>query len=104
VFNNTLSKQFKSGTGYDGGMAEFTLYYDSEGEIEFTDVYKKDRVIHQFAFANAKNGKKMFFDSGADSKKIKYFNVKKEESIRKDLDKKLSLYDENVYTINNYTV
>jgi SAM-dependent methyltransferase len=104
IFNNTMAKQFKSGTGYDGGMAEFTLYYDSEGEIEFTDVYKNDKVIHQFAFANSKNEKRMFFDSSADSKKIKYYNIKKEESMKKDFNKKLSLYDSDEYSIKNYTV
>jgi hypothetical protein len=104
AFNNALSKQFKSGTGYDGAMAEFALYYDSEGEIEFTDVYKKDRVIHQFALATSKSSKRMFFDSGCDSKKIKYFNAKKEDSIKKDLDKKLSLYDNDIYIIKTYTI
>lgn len=104
VFNSVLSKDFKSGAGLAGGMAEFALYYDADGEIEFTDVYKKDRIIHQFAFATSKSGKRMYYDAGADSKKLKYYNEKKEQSIRKDFDKKLSMFDKNTYNIKNYSL
>lgn len=104
IFNDALSKQFKSGTGYEGGMAEFALYYDADGEIEFTDVYKKKRIIHQYAFATAKNGKRMYFDAGANKRKIKYYNAKKEEQMQKDFDKKLSLYSDDLYSIKKYTV
>ena len=102
AFNDVMSKQFKSGTGYDGAMAEFALYYDSEGEIEFYDVIKGNRIIHQFAFADSKSGKRMYYDASNDARKIKYYNVKKEESQRKDFNKKLGLYDESVYKINEY--
>lgn len=104
AFNAVMAKDFKTGAGYDGGMAEFVLYYDSEGEIEFTDVLKKDRVIHQYAFATAKSGKRMFFDAAADSRKIKYYNEKKEDKMIRDYEGKIALYDPEKYSINKYTV
>ncbi len=97
AYNEALAKQFKSGTGYDGGMAEFALYYDCDGEIEMTEVYKKDRVVHVFAFATAKNGKRMYYDASPDVRKIKYYNEKKEENMRKDYEMKLGLFDKEVY-------
>lgn len=104
VFNDYMSKGFKTGSGYDGSMAEFALYYDADGEIEFTDVLKNDRVIHQFAFAKAKSGKTMSFDAGKDSRKIKYLNDKKAAAAKEDLNKKLSLYSQDEYTTNCYTI
>lgn len=102
VFNASLSKNFKSGTGYDGSMAEFALYYDSEGEIEFCDVLKKGRMIHQFCFAAAKNGKGMYYNASNNDRKIKYYNMKKHDKMKKDFEDKLSLYDESVYEIKKY--
>ncbi|MBQ3903491.1 MAG: methyltransferase domain-containing protein [Eubacterium sp.] len=99
VFNEALSKQFKSGTGYDGGMAEFALYYDSTGEIEHTLIYKNNRVIHQYSLAYNEKGKLMYYDASNDTRKIKYINSKKEESVRSDIEKNLALYDENIYTV-----
>lgn len=104
VFNESMAKQFKSGTGYDGSMAEFALYYDSEGEIELYDVIKKNRVIHQFAFALSKKGKGMYYDASNDVRKIKYYNSKKEEQIRRDFENKLALYDPEIYDIKKYTL
>lgn len=99
VFNNAMSKDFKSGTGYDGAMAEFALYYDADGEIEFTDVLKKDRVIRQFAFAKSKNGKNMYFEADPEKKKIKYFNDKKYDNMRKDYQKKVDLYSSDDFKV-----
>ncbi len=102
IFNTSLSKQFKTGTGYDGGMAEFALYYDSEGEISFVEVHRNNRVIHQYSIAHSKSGKGMYYDASNDIRKIKYFNLKKEESILKDIEKNLSLYDESIYEIKRF--
>lgn len=106
VFNEALAKQFKSGTGYDGSMAEFALYYDSEGEIEICEIRnrKSGRIIHQFAFAAAKSGKRMYYDASNDIRKIKYYNEKKEESVRKDYRDKLSLYDETLYEVLRFSL
>ncbi len=103
TFNDVLSRKFKSGTGYDGGMAEFALYYDSEGEIEFIDIIKGRRTIHQFAFATAKNGKRMFFDAANNNRKIKYYNEKKEDRMRADFEAKLKLYDPETFKIEKYS-
>ncbi|MBQ7203102.1 MAG: class I SAM-dependent methyltransferase [Eubacterium sp.] len=102
VFNAVMSRKFKSGTGYDGGMAEFALYYDSEGEIEFTDVIKGKRTIHQYAFATSKNGKRMYFDCSKDSRKIKYYNEKKEQKMLDDYEGKIKLYDAETFEIVKY--
>ncbi len=104
VFTASMAKNFKSGTGYDGGMAEFALYYDSEGEIELYDVEKNNRVIHQFAFAVSKKGKGMYYDASNDSRIIRYFNPKKEEAIRKEFENKLALYDREIYSVIEYSV
>ena len=103
TFNAVLSRNFKSGTGYDGGMAEFALYYDSEGAIEFTDVMKGRRTIHQYAFATAKSGKRMYFDAANNNRRVKYYNEKKEAKMRADFEAKLKLYDTNQFEIRKYT-
>lgn len=103
VYNESLSKQFKSGTGYDGGMAEFALYYDSVDGIDFYEITKNNRVIHLYAIAHNEKGKGMYFDASNDNRKIKYYNVKKEENILKDIEKNLSLYDEDVYVIRRFS-
>jgi len=102
TLNSVLSRKFKSGTGYDGGMAEFALYYDSEGEIEFTDIIKGRRTIHQYAFANSKSGKRMYFDAANNNRKIKYYNEKKEDRMRSDFDAKIKLYDPEKFEIIKY--
>ena len=102
IFTQSMAKDFKSGTGYDGGMAEFALYYDSEGEIELYDVVKNNRVIHQFAFAVSQKGKGMYYDASNDSRKIKYYNMKKHDSMYKDFENKLALYDTEIYKIIKY--
>ena len=104
VFNDAMGKDFKSGTGYEGGMAEFALYADSEGEIEFTDVLKKDRMIHQFAFAKAKSGKNMYYDASNDKRVVKYMNDKKLDKALKDYEAKLALYDKSVYEVKKYKI
>ena len=48
TFDDVLSREYKAGQGYEGAMAEFALYYDSEGEISFADIYKDDKLLHQF--------------------------------------------------------
>ena len=103
AFEAVLSKKFKSGTGYDKGMAEFALFYDSEGEIEFTDVIKGRRTIHQYAFATAKNGKRMYFDAANNNRKIKYYNEKKEDKVRADFEAKMKLYDPEKFEIVKYS-
>lgn len=102
VYNAALSKQFKSGTGYDGSMAEFALYYDSVGEIEFTLVYKNNRVIHQYSVAYNEKGKVIYFDASNDTRKIKFFNPKKEDSVREDIERNLKLYDPETYQIKQF--
>ncbi len=103
VFTEAMAKDFKAGTGYDGGMAEFAIYYDSDGEIKLYDVIKNNRVIHQFAFAVSKKGKGMYYDASNDNRKIKYYNMKKHETMLSDFEKKLALYDRDVYEVVEYT-
>lgn len=99
AFEAAMAKEFKSGTGYDGGMAEFALYYDSEGVIEICEVRnrKSGRIIHQFSFATAKNGKRMYYDASNDTRRIKYYNEKKEAQMRRTYEDKLALYTEETY-------
>lgn len=104
IYDASLSKQFKSGTGYDGSMAEFALYYDSVGEIENILVYKNNRVIHQYSLAYNEKEKLMYYDASNDSRKIKYFNAKKEENVRNDIDKNLKLYSEDIYSIKHINI
>lgn len=102
TLNSVLSISFKSGTGYDGYMAEFALYYDADGEIEFYDVFDGEKIIHQFACAKSKNGKYMYYDANSNKKKIKYINEKKKESADKNLADNLSLYSDEKYKIDKY--
>lgn len=104
VYNAVLSKSFKSGAGCDGADAEFALYEDSN-EINFIDVYnKEDKLLHQFATAQAKNGKWMFYEADLDYRKLKYVNDKKKDKIQADFDQKLSMYDLDKFDIKQYTV
>lgn len=102
IMNASLAKDFKSGNGYDGSMAEFALYYDSEGEIDFTEVIKNNRVIHQYSIAHSKNGKGIYFDASNDNRKIKYFNLKKEDSFAANIESNLKLYDADIYEIRKF--
>ena len=106
AFNAALAKDFKSGTGYEGSLAEVAVYYDSEGEIEICEIRnrKSGRIIHQFAFADSKSGKRIYYDASNDKRKVKYYNPKKEENIRKDYNAKLALYDENIYEIKSFNL
>lgn len=103
TYNIVLSRDFKSGTGYDGYMAEFALYFDSEGEVEFFDVFEGEKIIHQFALAQSKNGKVMYYDAGSNKKKIKYANPKKKDNIVKQINDNLSLYSNEKFTINKFS-
>lgn len=102
TYNNILLNNFKSGTGYDSYMAEFALYYDADGEIEFHNIYKNDKLLHQFAVATAKSGKIMYYEASGNKKRIKYANAKKQDKLNKDLQEKLSLYSPNEYTIKTH--
>lgn len=104
TINAVLSRNFKSGTGYDGYMAEFALYYDADENIEFYDIFDGEKIIHQFACAKSKNGKYMYYDANANKKKIKYINVKKKENADKNLEDNLSLYSDEKYKIDKYFV
>lgn len=69
AFDTVLSREFKAGQGYEGEMAEFALYYDSEGDINFVDIYKDDKLLHQFATAQSKKGKLISYEASGNSKK-----------------------------------
>lgn len=103
-YESVLIKDFKSGAGYDGAMAEFALYTDSDGEISFYDVYKNDKIIHQFACAIAKSGKVMYYEASGNKKKIKYVNAKKKDSMDKELAQKLKLYNIDEFSVNSYAL
>ena len=101
---SVLGRNFKSGTGYDGYMAEFALYHDADGSIEFCDVYKEDKIMHQFAIADAKSGKIMYFDANGNYKKIKYANAKKRDVLERNLKSSLDLYSSDEFTVKKYTL
>ena len=103
AFDTVLSREFKAGQGYEGEMAEFALYYDSEGKIDFVDIYKDDKILHQFATAESKKGKLISFEASGNKKKVKYLNAKKREALEKQLKDNLSLYDEKIYKIIEYS-
>ena len=103
IYNSVMSVGFKSGTGYDGAMAEFALYEDSD-EIAFADVYKDEKLIHQFATATSNNGKYMFYEADLDLRKIKYVNEKKKEKMDKDFLQKREMYNADIYEIKEYTI
>lgn len=103
VYDAVLSRRFKSGAGCDGADAEYALYKDSE-KIDFIDIYKGERLIHQFASAKAFNGKYMFYEADLDYKKIKYVNEKKKEKMEKDLESKLNLYNAEEFVKKEYSV
>lgn len=102
TFDDVLSREYKAGQGYEGAMAEFALYYDSEGEISFADIYKDDKLLHQFAIAESKKGKIIYYEASGNRKKVKYFNAKKKDTVEKQLLDNLSLYSEKIYTVNKY--
>lgn len=103
AFDTVLSREFKAGQGYEGEMAEFALYYDSEGDINFVDIYKDDKLLHQFATAQSKKGKLISYEASGNRKKIKYLNAKKRDALEKQLADNLLLYDEKIYKITKYS-
>jgi hypothetical protein len=103
TLNSVLSKSFKSGVGYEGYMAEFSLYYDTEGEIEFYDVYNDDgKLLHQFAISTSKSGKIITYEASGNKKKVKYFNAKKKDNAEKSIQQKLEVYSPNGYKTEKY--
>lgn len=103
VYNRVMEKNFKSGAGVTGAEAEFALYFDSN-EIEFIDVEKSGKLLHQFAKAESKNGKFMFYEADLDDRKLKYCNEKKSQKAQEDFDRKLAMYNKSDFEIKKYTV
>lgn len=101
---NVLIRSFKSGTGYDGYMAEFALNQDADGDITYYDIYKEDKILHQFASAVAKSGKVMYYEASGNKKRIKYANIKKKEALDKDLEQKLQLYNTDEFSVKTYKI
>ena len=106
VIDNVLSKGFKSSTGYEGYMAEYALYNDTDGEINFYDVFNNetDKIIHQFAISKAKSGKIITYEASANKKKIKYLNPKKKDVAQKAITDKLDVYNDDKFTVNQYNI
>lgn len=104
IVDSILSVNFKTGTGYDGYMAEYALYADADGEIKFYDVFnsKTDKIVHQFAVSTAKSGKIITYDANGNKKKIKYLNPKKADAVQKDILQKLSVYNNDEFEIREY--
>ena len=73
-----------------------------KGEISFADIYKDDKLLHQFAIAESKKGKIIYYEASGNRKKVKYFNAKKKDTVEKQLLDNLSLYSEKIYTVNKY--
>lgn len=103
AYNRVMEKNFKSGAGVTGAEAEFALYFDSN-EIEFIDVEKSGKLLHQFAKAESKNGKFMFYEADLDDRKLKYCNEKKSQKAQEDFDRKLAMYNKSDFEIKKYTV
>lgn len=104
AFDNALEKEFRSGQGYEGYMAEFALYHDCDGEIKFYDVYKDGKILHQFALANSDKGKIIFYEASGNRKKVKYINAKKRDGVEKQLKDNLAIYSDKIYTIKEYVL
>lgn len=106
VIDDVLSKGFKSSTGYEGYMAEYALYNDTNGEINFYDVFNNetDKIIHQFAISKAKSGKIITYEASANKKKIKYLNPKKKDVAQKAITDKLDVYNDDKFTVNQYSI
>ena len=79
------------------------MYFDST-EIEFTDVKKGEKLIHQFAKAESKGGKFMFYEADLDDRKLKYCNEKKSQKAQEDFDRKVAMYNNSEFKIKKYTV
>lgn len=106
VIDDVLSKGFKSSTGYEGYMAEYALYNDTDGDINFYDVFNNetDKIIHQFAISKAKSGKIITYEASANKKKIKYLNPKKKNVAQKAITDKLDVYNDDKFTVNQYSI
>lgn len=106
VIDDVSSKGFKSSTGYEGYMAEYALYNDTDGDINFYDVFNNetDKIIHQFAISKAKSGKIITYEASANKKKIKYLNPKKKDVAQKAITDKLDVYNDDKFTVNQYSI
>ena len=98
-----MVKSFKSGAGCTDADAEFALCYDSD-EVDYIDVYKGEKLIHQFAHALSKGGKQMFYEADLDYRKLKYCNEKKSIRAQEDFDRKLAMYNPEEFTVKKYKV
>lgn len=103
AYSNVMVKSFKSGAGCTDADAEFALCYDSD-EVDYTDVYKGEKLIHQFAHALSKGGKQMFYEADLDYRKLKYCNEKKSIRAQEDFDRKLAMYNPEEFTVKKYKV
>lgn len=104
TLEDVLSRSFKSGTGYDSYMAEFAFYYDSDGEKRFYDIYKGEKLLHQFGSATAKSGKVMYYEASGNKKRIKYANAKKKDTLDKNLQDNLAIYNADEFKIKEYSL
>lgn len=106
IIDGILSQTFKTSTGYDGYMAEYALYADTQGEIKFYDVFnaEKGQIVHQFAISTAKSSKIITYDANASKKKIKYLNPKKADAVQKDIAQKLSVYNSDEFEVKEYSI
>lgn len=104
VIDSILSENFKSSTGYEGYMAEYALYNDTDGEIKFYDVFNKEtgKIVHQFAMSQAKSGKIITYEANSNKKKIKYVNQKKKDAAIKDISQKIQVYDSDKFEVKEY--
>ncbi|MGN0534298.1 MAG: methyltransferase domain-containing protein [Eubacterium sp.] len=104
VFDFVMSKNFKGGKACDGAQAEFALYKEADSDIQFTDIYKKERLIHQYAFAKTTDGY-MAYDASATKRKLTYFKEGKLEYVEKDYNSKLDLYKNNeIFSVKTYKI
>lgn len=106
VIKDNLSKNFKPSVGYDGYMAEYALYADTDGEIKFYDVFSIEtgKIVHQFAVSTSKSGKIITYDANGSKKKIKYYNPKKIDNVNKDISQKLEVYNKKEFEIKEYKI
>ncbi|MGN0516287.1 hypothetical protein, partial [Eubacterium sp.] len=68
------------------------------------DVYKGEKLIHQFAHALSKGGRQMFYEADLDYRKLKYCNEKKSIRAQEDFDRKLAMYNPDEFTVKKYKV
>lgn len=106
VIDSILSENFKSSMGYEGYMAEYALYNDTDGEIKFYDIFNNEtgKLVHQFAISQAKSGKIITYEANSNKKKIKYVNQKKKDAAQKDISQKIQVYDSDKFETKEYFI